>query len=102
MTIAGPAKAWAAFPVTVKMPAPMMTPIPKTVRSSALSRFLSWYSGSSVSWIDCSIDLVRNTLMRALLDVDGDGGTPGGRPAANYHRPGTPRAAKLNRPDPQA
>ena len=46
------------------MPAPMMTPMPKTVRSTAVSLFLSWYSGSSVSRIDCSIDLVLMTDMR--------------------------------------
>ena len=49
------------------MPAPMMTPMPNTVRSSQVSRFLSWYSGSSPSRMDCSIDLVRMTLMGARL-----------------------------------
>ena len=55
--------ALAARPVRVKMPAPMMTPMPKTVRSSAVRRFLSWYSGSSVSAIDCSIVFFRNRLI---------------------------------------
>ena len=41
------------------MPAPMITPMPKTVRSSAVRVFFSAYSGSSVSAIDCSTLLVR-------------------------------------------
>ena len=40
MTIAGPATSCAARPVSVKMPAPITTPTPNTVRSSALSDFL--------------------------------------------------------------
>src|SRR6476469_1826999 len=67
MTIAGPAYCAAALPVSVKMPAPMMTPMPKTVRSRAVSFFLSWNSGSSVSLIDCSIDLVLITDMLGAL-----------------------------------
>ena len=63
MTIAGPATSWAARPVSVKMPAPITTPIPNTVRSSALSDFLRRNSGSSVSAIDCSTDFVRRTLI---------------------------------------
>ena len=63
MTIAGPATSCAARPVSVKMPAPMTTPMPKTVRSRALSDFLSRNSGSSVSAIDCSTDFVRRTLI---------------------------------------
>jgi len=47
----------------VKMPAPMITPIPKTTRSTAVSRFLSWYSGSSASWRDCWMLLVRRTFI---------------------------------------
>ena len=39
-TIAGPASVLAARPVSVKMPAPMITPTPKTVRSSAVRRLL--------------------------------------------------------------
>ena len=61
-TMAGPAMVAAARPVSVKIPAPMMTPTPKTVRSSAVRFFLSWYSGSSVSAMDCSTLLVRRTL----------------------------------------
>jgi len=41
MTIEGPATVAAARPVSVKIPAPMMTPMPNTVRSRAPSRFLS-------------------------------------------------------------
>ena len=66
MTMEGPAYSLAARPVRVKMPAPMMTPMPKTVRSRALRRFLSWYSASSVSAIDSSIVLVRKMLMGSL------------------------------------
>ena len=74
MTIDGPAYSLAARPVRVKIPAPMMTPMPKTVRSRALRRFLSWYSASSVSAIDSSIDLVRKMLMGSLpRSADGRG-----------------------------
>jgi hypothetical protein len=61
----GPAYALAARPVSVKIPAPMITPMPKTVRSIAVRRFLSWYSGSSVSAIDCSIVFFRTRLIGA-------------------------------------
>ena len=72
-TIEGPATSFAARPVSVKMPAPMMTPTPNTTRSSAVSRFLSWYSGSSPSRSYCSIGMVRMTLMAC--------------PSARLHRP---------------
>src|SRR5919107_3980008 len=49
------------------MPVPMMTPMPNTVRSQADSSFLSLCSDSSVSRIDCSIDLVRSTPMAGRL-----------------------------------
>ena len=62
-TMAGPATSWAARPVSVKMPAPITTPTPKIVRSSADSDLRSWNSGSSVSAIDRSTDFVRITLM---------------------------------------
>src|SRR6478609_9327847 len=45
------------------MPAPMMTPMPKTVRSRALSVLFSLWSASSDEAIEASTDLVRNTLM---------------------------------------
>src|SRR3954447_4535581 len=93
-TMAGPATVAAARPVSVKIPAPMMTLTPKTVRSSAVRFFLSWYSGSSVSAMDCSILFVRrtptgpdtsapipphrrgpaNTLTRSLRIMDNDSG----------------------------
>jgi hypothetical protein len=50
----------AAMPVSTKMPVPMMTPMPKTVRSQADRSFLSLCWDSSVSRIDCSIDFVRS------------------------------------------
>ena len=64
----------AARPVSVKIPAPMMTPMPKTVRSRALRVRFSWWSASSAEAIDASIDLVRNTLMLTSGQV-GDGTT---------------------------
>ncbi len=45
------------------MPAPMMTPMPKTVRSRALRVLFSLWSASSDAAIEASTDLVRNTLM---------------------------------------
>jgi hypothetical protein len=54
----------AAMPVSTKMPVPMMTPMPNTVRSQADRSLRSLCSDSSVSWIDCSIDLVRSTPIR--------------------------------------
>src|SRR5688572_2165867 len=56
---AGPDWVCATTPVTTKMPAPMMTPTPKTVRSSPDRLFLSRCSGSSVSRIESSTDLTR-------------------------------------------
>ena len=41
MTMAGPAFVAACWPVSTKMPVPMMTPTPKNVRSQAVSSFLS-------------------------------------------------------------
>ena len=54
ITTAGPATSCAARPVSVKMPAPMTTPTPKTVRSSADNDLRSRNSGSSVSAIDAA------------------------------------------------
>ncbi len=51
---AGPAFSLATLPVRTKMPVPMMTPTPKTVRSKHDSNFFSACSSSSVSKIDCS------------------------------------------------
>src|SRR3712207_7517359 len=45
----------------------MITPIPKSIRSRGPSAFLSWNSGSSVSRIDCSMDLVRIIPIEAPL-----------------------------------
>ena len=73
MTIEGPAYSFAARPVRVKIPAPMMTPMPKTVRSTALRRFFSWYSASPVSAIESSIVLVRKMLMGSLSGSAGWG-----------------------------
>ena len=46
--------------VIVKMPAPITTETPKTVRSHQFRSLRSRVSGSSVSAIDCSTDLVRH------------------------------------------
>ncbi len=54
---------FAAVPVSTKMPVPMITPTPKTVRSSADSDFRSACSGSSVSWIDCSTFFVLKSVL---------------------------------------
>src|SRR5918997_4581199 len=56
---AGPAYPAAASPVRTKSPVPMITPIPNRVRSNGPSVLRNWNSGSSVSRIDCSMDLVR-------------------------------------------
>jgi hypothetical protein len=53
----------ATSPVSTKMPVPMITPTPKTVRSRAERFFLSWWSGSSVSRIDSSTLLTRALLV---------------------------------------
>jgi hypothetical protein len=79
--IAGPALVAAAMPVSTKMPVPTITPMPKTVRSQADRSFLSWCSGSSVSWIDCSIDLVRNRSMHGDCPTADDRNPTGAVPA---------------------
>src|SRR3954462_12073657 len=60
---AGPESVLATSPVSTKMPVPMITPTPKTVRSRAERFFLSWWSGSSVSRIDSSTLLTRALLV---------------------------------------
>ena len=69
------------------MPAPMITPMPKTVRSRAVRFFLSLKSGSSVSLIECSTDLVRKTFMRGTLPPDARWRGPGrvAAPAQSGH-----------------
>ncbi len=69
--MAGPAFDAAAWPVSTKMPAPMLTPTPKTIRSNAPRFFLSRCSGSSVSAIVCSMVFVRKIPhhMMCLLRV---------------------------------
>ena len=60
-TIAGPAKFAAAVPVSTKMPAPMMAPMPSNVRFMAVRDRLRLGPPSS-SGITSVIDLVRNRL----------------------------------------
>src|SRR5687768_16878618 len=67
IVIAGPELVLATVPVTTKMPAPMITPTPKMTRSRTPRFFFSRCSGSSVSAMDCSTDLVRNTFMQSNL-----------------------------------
>jgi hypothetical protein len=64
--MAGPARVPAALPVRTKMPVPMITPTPNTVRSRGPSVLRSLRPGSSVSAIDCSTVLLRSTLIDAL------------------------------------
>ena len=75
--IAGPELVAATVPVMTKMPAPMMTPTPKTIRSRVPRLFLSLCSGSSVSRIDRSTDFVRITSMTGTLLVSASYGDPG-------------------------
>src|ERR1700753_1253356 len=60
--IAGPVMSPAVEAVTVKMPAPTTTATPNTVRSHQVRSLCSRVSGSSVSSMDCSTDLVRHRL----------------------------------------
>src|SRR6201995_1028622 len=75
--IAGPVMSPAVEAVTVKMPAPITTDTPNTHRCHQLKSLRSWVSGSSVSAIDCSIDLGRQ---RSAMDPDSTeyGGQMGG------------------------
>src|ERR1700744_5787298 len=59
---AGPVTSPVVDAVTVKMPAPITTATPNTARSRQVSSLRSRVSGSSVSAIDCSIDLMRHRL----------------------------------------
>ena len=59
--IAGPASVPAATPVSTKMPVPMMTPTPKTTRSSGPSVRRRPLCSSFVSSIDWSMDFVRSS-----------------------------------------
>src|SRR5512139_3673426 len=73
--IAGPVRLAAVEAVIVKMPAPITTDTPKTVRSRQLRSRRSLVSGSSVSAIDCS-----TVLVRLLLVVRGTGSVTINRP----------------------
>src|SRR3954447_22559478 len=123
---AGPASVLATSPVSTKMPVPMMTPTPNTVRSRADRCFRSWCSGSSVSRMESSTDLMRRVpAATALLLGSGvqcvidfpkaapgnrsrptypdQGGRPLPRPSrrapmSTTNSPGTPPAAPLGLP----
>ena len=60
--MAGPVMFPAVDAVIVKMPAPITTDTPKTVRSHQFRSFRRRVSGSSVSAIDCSTDFVRHAI----------------------------------------
>src|SRR3954462_16038695 len=60
--MAGPVMLPAVDAVMVKMPAPITTDTPKTVRSHQFKSFRKRVSGSSVSAIDCSTDFVRQAI----------------------------------------
>src|SRR6476659_3575453 len=73
MDTAGPAVVAATRAVRVKMPAPMTTATPQTVRSHAVRVRLSLWPGSSVSRMDCSTDFVRQILLIVRpFDVSGE------------------------------
>ncbi len=52
-----------AVPITVKMPEPITAPIPRAVRETGPSVFLSLRSGSSESEIRLSMDLQQNSWL---------------------------------------
>ena len=60
--MAGPANCAAAVPVSTKMPAPMMAPMPSSTRLLAVSARFRLCSPSS--GVRSAIDLVRKRLMR--------------------------------------
>src|SRR3954452_1131597 len=118
---AGPASVFATSPVSTKMPVPMMTPTPKTVRSSAERCLRSWSSGSSVSRMESSTDLIRRAVATAsslgwrVIDFPQrpfrnrgptlTRGSPsnrrGGAPMSTIDSPGTPlRLPPTTRPRP--
>ena len=57
--MAGPVMLPAVDAVMVKMPAPITTDTPKTIRSHQVRSLRNRVPGSSVSSMDCSTDLVR-------------------------------------------
>src|SRR4051812_24353884 len=110
MATAGPESVLATSPVSTKMPVPMMTPTPKTVRSSAERCLRSWCSGSSVSRMESSTDLIRRwpAATASLHSWDGDrlfrnagrvtatyAALRRGGPMSTIDSQGTPPVAKL-------
>src|SRR5438270_1407083 len=62
---AGPACSAAAWPVSTKMPAPMMAPMPSVIRFRGPSARLSWCSpAESASARNVEMDLVAHKFMR--------------------------------------
>src|SRR4051794_27141572 len=88
----GPATVLATTPVSTKMPVPMITPTPKTVRSSADRCRRSLCSGSSVSRMESSTDLIRR-VPAATGSSSGAGATgPSRRPWQPRTVPAAPHA----------
>src|SRR3954451_14799372 len=87
----GPATVLATTPVSTKMPVPMITPTPKTVRSSADRCLRSLVSGSSVSRIESSTDFTRRIpVVMATSSTAGLAGLR--RPRQGRTVPGRPHA----------
>src|SRR2546428_10886401 len=62
---AGPAYCAAAWPVSTKIPAPMMAPMPSVIRLSGVSARFSWCSPASLaSARKVEMDLVAHKFMR--------------------------------------
>lgn len=70
MEIAGPVRLPAVEAVMVKMPAPMTTETPKTVRIPPVQVLRSRVPGLSVSAIDCLTDFVRHRPVIFSLPPD--------------------------------
>src|SRR4051812_18736849 len=87
----GPATVLATTPVSTKMPVPMITPTPKTVRSSADRCLRSLVSGSSVSRIESSTDFTRR--MPVVMATSSTAGLAGlRRPRQRRTVPARPHA----------
>src|SRR6266513_2920435 len=75
MGTAGPAWSAAAWPVSTKMPAPMMAPMPSVIRLSGVSARFSWCSPASLaSARRLAMDFVAHKLMRDSVQ-EGDEST---------------------------
>src|SRR5688572_11915488 len=102
---AGPDWVCATTPVTTKIPAPMITPTPNTVRSSPDRLFLSRCSGSSVSRIESSTDFTLRVPAATaspirryrLVPLPGSVARAPGRRMPTLHGPGGTPAGERRR-----